>query len=135
MRNVHGTLVLYRICSSAYKANRNTFDVLCKFVVLIQSTLASFLLSLAHLEGFFGAIKRAYPFVVWRMSRVRAAYRHADLASHTSHLVPCTKTTMSEPSSLTPLLPPLRLSRISIKPLLLWRTGVLFGLEFSRPLY
>ena len=49
---MHGTLVLCRICSSACKANGNTFDVLCKFVVLIQSTFACFLLSLAHLEGF-----------------------------------------------------------------------------------
>ncbi|KAI0286982.1 DUF423-domain-containing protein [Russula aff. rugulosa BPL654] len=33
---------------------------------------------------------------------------------------------MPEPSSLTPLLPPGRLSRISIKPPLLWRTGAVF---------
>ncbi|KAF8507153.1 hypothetical protein F5888DRAFT_1648018 [Russula emetica] len=33
---------------------------------------------------------------------------------------------MGDPSPLTPLLPSLRLSRISIKPPLLWRTGALF---------
>jgi hypothetical protein len=62
MRNVHGTLVLCRICSSACKANGNEFYVLCKFVVLIQSTLACFLLSLAHLEGILKRLSARIPF-------------------------------------------------------------------------
>ena len=139
MRNVHGTLVLCRMCSRACKANGNKFDVLCKFVVLVQSTLACFLLSLAHLEGILKPLS-AHLSLIWQMSRVRAAYRRAHLLrclAHSSHLAPYTCTaTMAEPSSLTPLLPsPRHLSRISIKPPLLWRTGALFGVEYSWPLY